>query len=86
MIHAPEEQLVSHVDSHGTELARLVPALSSRLPGLGPPRSGDADAERYQLFAAVVGLVSMVSRHQPVIVVLDDLQWADNAVCSCSDT
>ena len=31
------------------------------------------------MFAAVVGLVSMVSQHQPVMVVLDDLQWADNA-------
>ena len=36
--HAPEEQLVAYVDSHGSELARLVPALASRLPGLGRRR------------------------------------------------
>ena len=55
--HAPEEQLVAHVDAHGSELARLVPALASRLPGLPPSKATDADTERYQLFAAVVGLL-----------------------------
>ena len=77
--HAPEEQLVAHVDAHGSALARLVPALSSRLPGLPPSTATDADTERYQLFAAVVGLLVMASQHQPVVVVLDDLQWADKA-------
>ncbi|MEJ7720749.1 MAG: AAA family ATPase [Ilumatobacteraceae bacterium] len=77
--HAPEEQLVAHVDAHGSELVRLVPALSSRLPGLPPSKATDADTERYQLFAAVVGLLAVVSQHQPVVVVLDDLQWADKA-------
>ena len=77
--HAPEEQLVAHVEAHGPELARLVPALASRLPGLPPSKATDADTERYQLFAAVVGLLVHVSRQQPVVVVLDDLQWADKA-------
>ncbi len=77
--HAPEEQLVAHVEAHGPELARLIPALASRLPGLPPSKATDADTERFQLFAAVVGLLVHVSRHQPVVVVLDDLQWADKA-------
>jgi class 3 adenylate cyclase/tetratricopeptide (TPR) repeat protein len=77
--HAPQEQLVAYVESWGLELARLVPALSSRLPGLGPSTATDADTERYQVFAAVVGLLEMVSRVQPVVLVLEDLQWADRA-------
>ena len=77
--HAPQEQLVAHVESWGSELVRLVPALSSRLPGLGPSTATDADTERYQVFAAVVGLLAMASRAQPVVLVLDDLQWADRA-------
>ncbi len=28
--HAPEEHLLDHVEQHGSELARLVPALASR--------------------------------------------------------
>jgi predicted ATPase len=80
--HAPEEQLLAHVDTHGSELARLVPALARRLPDLPPPTASDADTERYLLFAAVVGLLAMVSQQQPVILVLDDLQWADKGSLS----
>ena len=79
VIHASEAQLVAHVDAHGSALARLVPALSRRLPGLPPSTATDADTERYQLFAAVVGLLVMASEQQPVVVVLEDLQWADKA-------
>ena len=77
--HAPEELLVDHVESWGPALDRLVPGLSRRLPGLEPSTATDPDTERYQLFAAVVGLLVMVSRAQPVVLVLDDLQWADRA-------
>jgi len=75
--HAPEEQLLAHVKAHGSELSRLVPALASRIPDLPPSKATDADAERFLLFAAVVGLLTTVSEHQPVVIVLDDLQWAD---------
>ena len=77
--HAPEGQLLAHVGAHGSELARLVPALGSRLPGLAPSKATDTDTERYLLFAAVVGLLVEVSQHQPMVLVLDDLQWADQA-------
>ena len=76
--HAPEEQLAAHVATHGSELARLVPALASRLPDLPPTKATDADTERFLLFAAVVGLLAtMASQDRPVVLVLDDLQWAD---------
>jgi predicted ATPase len=77
--HASERQLLDHVDEHGGELARLVPALGSRFPDLPPSRATDSDTERYVLFAAVVGLLAMISRSQPVVLVLDDMQWADSA-------
>jgi hypothetical protein len=75
--HADEALLIAYVDQHGAELARLVPALASRIPGLPPSKATDADTERYLLFAAVVGLLAALSRSQPVVLVLDDLQWAD---------
>jgi len=75
--HVTEAQLLAHVEEHGSELARLVPALASRIPGLPPSKAVDADSERYLLFAAAVGLLAMASEHQPVMLVLDDLQWAD---------
>ncbi len=75
--HAPEERLAAHVEAHGSELSRLVPALNSRIPDLPPSKATDSDTERFLLFAAVVGLLTMASEHQPVLLVLDDLQWAD---------
>jgi class 3 adenylate cyclase/tetratricopeptide (TPR) repeat protein len=77
--HATEDQLVAHGDAHGSDLVGLVPALASRLPGLPASKATDADTERYLLFAAALGLLVMVSEHQPVVLVLDDLQWADKA-------
>ena len=77
--HASEQQLLEHVQEHGGELARLVPALGSRFPDLPTSRATDSDTGRYVLFAAVVGLLAMISRSQPVVLVLDDLQWADSA-------
>jgi DNA-binding SARP family transcriptional activator len=79
VIHAPEDQLLAHVATHGSELARLVSTLARRLPRLPPSKATDADSERYLLFAAAVGLVIAASEHQPVVLVLDDLQWADKA-------
>ena len=75
--HAPVDQLLSHVEAQGSELARLVPALSRRVQDLPASKATDTDAERYLLFSAAVGLLAMVSEHQPVVLVLDDLQWAD---------
>ncbi len=75
--HAPDEELRGHIEAHGSQLARLVPALASRIPGLPPSKAADSDTERFLLFAAVVGLLTTVSDHRPVVLVLDDLQWAD---------
>ena len=75
--HADERQLRACADQHGAELTRLVPALADRIPGLPPSKATDPDTERYLLFAAVVGLLAALSRSRPVVLVLDDLQWAD---------
>ena len=56
--HAPEEQLVAA--GRAATVRRWpgwCPAVVERLPGLGPSTATDADTERYQLFAAVVGLL-----------------------------
>ena len=77
--HAPESELRSYVNSHGSELSRLVPSLAARIPDLAPSRATDADTERFLLFAAVVGFFATLSERQPIVLVLDDLQWADKA-------
>jgi class 3 adenylate cyclase len=77
LTHADEELVLAHLDVHGSELNRLAPVLASRIPDLPPSKATDAETERFLFFTAVVGLLEMVSVHQPVVLVLDDLQWAD---------
>ena len=67
----------AHIAAHGSELSRLVPGLANRIRDLPPSKATDADTERYLLFEAIVGLFSMLSAQLPVVLVLDDLQWAD---------
>ncbi len=62
---------------YGSELARLIPELRRRAPDLPPPPQDEPETERYRLFEAVVGLLTDLSRSAPVLLVLDDLQWAD---------
>ena len=75
--HAPEEALRIHVDTFGAELAKLVPALRQRLHELPAPQSTDPDTERYLLYGAVIGLLGQIAEDAPLVMVLDDLQWAD---------
>ncbi len=71
---------------HGPELARLVPALPAGCRGSGRRRSSDADAERYQLFAAVVGLVSRCRGTSRSWWCWTTSSGRTTGVCRCSDT
>jgi class 3 adenylate cyclase len=75
--HADDHLLRRHVQAHGAELARLVPMLGLRVGPLPPPASADEDTERYLLFAAVAGVLDAASAERAVMLVLDDLHWAD---------
>ncbi len=61
---------------HAGELARLVPELTQLVPGLSEPLRSDPETERYRLFDAVAAWLSQASVESPVLLVLDDLQWA----------
>src|SRR5262249_49988560 len=58
-------------------LARLLPDLATRLPDLAPAPAADADTERARVFDAVDALLEVATEHWPMLLVLDDLHWAD---------
>ncbi len=62
----------------GGELTRLIPDLSARAGPLPDPVSADQDTERHRLHQAVAELLVNASRHRPLLVVLEDVHWADN--------
>ena len=69
--------LRGQLDVYGRELARLVPELARRLPDLPEPVSDDSEGQRFRLFEAAASLLANASRSWPVVLVLEDLHWAD---------
>src|SRR5207248_2301351 len=77
MDDAPDAAIDALDQTRLSELARLVPQVRARIPGLGEPRTSDPEAERYLLFGAVTALLAQLSATAPVVLVIDDLHWAD---------
>lgn len=75
--HAPIEVLEAHVERHGGEVTRLVRGLTKRVAAVPSPQQADSETERFLLFEAVAGLLDAACDHGPVVLVLDDLHWAD---------
>jgi DNA-binding CsgD family transcriptional regulator len=71
------ELLREDLGSAGGELARLVPDLPARLPGLPTPISADPDTERHRLHTSISDLLTSVGCRQPLLLVLEDGHWAD---------
>jgi tetratricopeptide (TPR) repeat protein len=64
----------------GPVLTYLVPAIRQRCPEVepAPPQGGDVEA-RFALLDAVTGLLRRAAATDPLLVVLEDLHWADEA-------
>jgi DNA-binding SARP family transcriptional activator len=58
-------------------LAQLVPALRERLRDLPAAEPLQPDEERLRLLDAVARFLAGLAAHGPVVLVLDDLHWAD---------
>ncbi|HEU5173724.1 MAG TPA: tetratricopeptide repeat protein, partial [Gemmatimonadaceae bacterium] len=68
----------SRVDATGREWREL-PRL---LPSLGPIRAGapsDGSGSKYVLYDEIVDFLRLAATSCPLVVVLDDMQWADSA-------
>ena len=61
-----------------TELSRLLPELRDRSPDLPVP-GGDEAAARTRLFEAIARLGRALSVRAPLVLFIDDVQWADVA-------
>jgi DNA-binding SARP family transcriptional activator len=78
--HLPAELVTDHLATYGTGLLRLVPELRQRASATVPAESGpgvDPQTERYLLFRAAAALLASASADRTVLLIVDDLHWAD---------
>ena len=73
----PPDELRRQLGPQAADLALLVPTIVGRLPELARVERSGAETERYRLFEAVSHLVATVAGDAPLVLVLDDLHWAD---------
>jgi tetratricopeptide (TPR) repeat protein len=72
------EQLRSEMGVGAAEIAEVVPDIRQRLPDLGEaPTFEDPQQARFRLFDSLTAFLKSAARTQPVVLVLDDLHWAD---------
>jgi DNA-binding NarL/FixJ family response regulator len=75
-VQAVDPRLLSSLDDDvRTELARLFPSLAA----LAAARAPGFQHERYRSHRAVRELLSALAVKKPLVLVLDDLHWADSA-------
>jgi DNA-binding CsgD family transcriptional regulator len=71
------DALVADLGISGGELVRLLPDLATRAGVSAPSAAADPDTERHRLHTAVSDLLAAVSLRVPVLLVLEDVHWAD---------
>jgi tetratricopeptide (TPR) repeat protein len=60
-----------------SDVAQMSPDLRERLPGLAIPPAMDGDQARFRQFDSVARLFARAAEEKPLVVILDDLQGAD---------
>src|SRR5205823_11279331 len=73
------EGLKKDLGSGAAEVARIVSEVRDRVPVEIRPPSADLDEDRWRLYQALASFLRNASAVQPLLVILEDLHWADRA-------
>lgn len=74
-----DERISALIRAHGPELVKLVPELAQRIPNLTPSPPLGPEQERLRLYEVVIAFFVAFAQTQPIILLLDDIHWADAA-------
>ncbi len=76
---ASVDSLRAEMGLGAARIAQVVAEIGHRLPDLSPTGSIDAEQDRFLFFDNVTTFLRNIARHQPLLLVLDDLHWADKS-------
>jgi tetratricopeptide (TPR) repeat protein len=75
----PEQPLRNVLGRTAPEIARLFPELRHTFPNIPEPLDLPPEQQQRYLFNAVLEFITRLSRSTPVVMLLDDLHWADES-------
>ena len=73
------EAFRSAMGDAGPEIARFVPKVRVAYPDLPPPLALPTDQARHYMFESVCDFFGRAAAIQPMMIVLEDLHWADES-------
>lgn len=76
-----QEQDLNALPLISARLVNLLPELYNRLPVSLPRTRQSPEQEQQSLWEAVLELFKVVCERTPLLIVLDDVQWADTSSC-----
>jgi class 3 adenylate cyclase len=77
-VHDKEpKELMSEMGPGAADIAQVVSEVGERLPGLPAPPQLEPEQARFRLFDSITTFLKNASKDTPLMVVLDDMHWAD---------
>jgi tetratricopeptide (TPR) repeat protein len=74
------EDIRSALGAGAPEIAEIVADVRTYLPDIPPPAKVDSPQyARFRLFESLTTYLSTVAKNRPLVILLDDLQWADQS-------
>jgi class 3 adenylate cyclase/tetratricopeptide (TPR) repeat protein len=77
VIEQDPEILKTELADGASDVAKLVSEIRQRLPDLPQAPQVEPEQERYRLFESVTSFLVNASRSNPIMLLLDDIHWAD---------
>ena len=72
-------QLHDDMGPGASDIAEIVTELREKLPDLEPSPPLEPDSARFRLFDSITTFFKRASQRQPLLLILDDLHWADKS-------
>ncbi|MDP9236001.1 MAG: protein kinase [Chloroflexota bacterium] len=72
-------ELRSDMGPGAADIAQMVSEVHAKLPGLVTPPTIEPDQARFRLFDSITTFLKNAARRRPLVLLLDDLHWADKA-------
>jgi DNA-binding CsgD family transcriptional regulator/RecA/RadA recombinase len=82
LLERQPEAIQSEMGAGAAEIAEIVAEVKELLPGLKPsPPTENLEQARFRLFDSITSFLKRASQTQPLLLVLDNLHWADPSSC-----